>query len=107
MGAVWAVSGNSASPAAGPAVDAHAACDTLDRFDESDYGSSDEDAGEKVLYHWGAAHSLAEAAAIGDPNYEPLAKAIRDSLNQTRRVFEVDAKAERDLAKAREICSSL
>ncbi|GAA3380892.1 hypothetical protein GCM10020367_70030 [Streptomyces sannanensis] len=108
MGAAWAMSADSNSPAAGgtPAADARAACEALDGFDAGKYTEKGS-GGEIALNRYAAAGALSASAAAGDAKYKELAQAIRRSQDRHAQVFEFDATVKKDLDQAREICRGL
>ncbi|CAL9350946.1 hypothetical protein SUDANB106_00467 [Streptomyces sp. enrichment culture] len=105
VGAAWALTGGSGGEG-GPEADARAACGVLERFEESEYAEKGP-AGEAALNRWGAAQALSAAAAAGDERYEPLAEALRKSYHRVLSAFEFDARAKKDLERARGICADL
>ncbi|MCI0382847.1 hypothetical protein [Streptomyces sp. CNQ085] len=105
FGAAWALTGGSGGEG-GPAADARAACDVLERFGESRY-AEEGPAGEAALNRWGAAQALSASAAAGDERYEPLAEALRKSHHRVLSTFGFDARAKKDLERARGICADL
>ncbi|MFH0245604.1 hypothetical protein ACGRHY_25010 [Streptomyces sp. HK10] len=105
VGAAWALTVESGG-ARGPEADARAACGALERFDESRYTDKGP-AGEAALNRWGAAQALSASAAAGDERFEPLAEALRRAHHRFNSVFEFDARAKKDLERARGICADL
>lgn len=107
-GTAWALSGSGEDPgiSSGPAADAQGACAALAGFDESKYAVRG-DEGEVALYRWNGAVVLSGAAAAADPEYKPLADALRRASNRHQRVFGFDAQVKKDIAKSRKICADL
>ncbi|WUH90181.1 hypothetical protein OG900_08730 [Streptomyces sp. NBC_00433] len=108
VGVGWALSGGGGAPAAGsnPAGDARAACRALDGFDESKFTAKGPE-GDIALNRYAAAGALSTSAAAGNPEYKPLAQAIRRSQDRHAQVFDFDAQVKQDLAEARRICGTL
>ncbi|MEU8435217.1 hypothetical protein AB0F18_20285 [Streptomyces sp. NPDC029216] len=107
VGAAWAMSAGSNSPAGETsAADARAACEALDGFDAGKYTEKGP-AGEIAVNRYAAAGALSASAAAGDAKYKELAQAIRRSQDRHAQVFDFDATAKKDLDQAREICRGL
>ncbi|GGY50417.1 hypothetical protein [Streptomyces omiyaensis] len=107
VGAAWALTSGSGTPAAGtPAADARAACRALEGFDEAKYVDRGP-AGETAVNRYAAAGTLSAAAAAGDPAYKELAETIRRSQDRHQQVFDFDATVRKDLARARALCADL
>ncbi|MGO4422557.1 hypothetical protein AB4Z54_28585 [Streptomyces sp. MCAF7] len=105
VGVAWAVSGDSsANDAAGDARDA---CHALSGFEPSDYATKGSK-GEIALNRFGAAIVLSAAAAAGDAQYKPLAKALLMVQNQHARTFDFgNSEVKKNLDKAHQICDDL
>ncbi|MCT2593435.1 hypothetical protein LHJ74_26605 [Streptomyces sp. N2-109] len=108
VGAAWAITGDEGESTSktGPAADARGACDALAGFDESKYPAKG-DEGLVALNRWNGAITLSAAAAAGDPAYKSLSESLSRAQQRHARLFEFDAKAKKDLAKARRICADI
>ncbi|MFD0312924.1 hypothetical protein [Streptomyces flavalbus] len=106
VGVAWALSGEDTATG-GAAADARAACQALDGFEESDY-TVDGARGEIAVNRFAAATVLSAAAAAGDPEYKPLAQALREARDRHAQTFDLaDATVRKPLRTARDLCADL
>jgi hypothetical protein len=106
VGVAWAVSGDDSSShdAAGDARDA---CRALSGFDTSKY-TDDGPRGDTARNRFAAAIALSAAAAAGDSQYKPFAKAMLQAQNQHVRTFDfANSEVKKNLDEARGICRDL
>ncbi|WP_139238376.1 hypothetical protein [Streptomyces aidingensis] len=106
VGVAWALGDSGGGPldaGGGAEADARDACEVLARFDEERFFDED-DAGRIASYRFGLVVGLAEAAAVGDAEYEPLAEAMRTAQAGIANAGDLDGEAGQALADAREFC---
>ncbi|MDX3232225.1 hypothetical protein [Streptomyces sp. ME19-01-6] len=108
VGVAWAVSGDGdASSSNDAAGDARDACRALSGFEPSDYVTKGSK-GEIAMNRFGATIVLSAAAAAGDAQYKPLAKALLIVQNRHAATFDFgDSEVKKNLDKARQICRDL
>jgi hypothetical protein len=99
--AAWALSGSSTGE--GAVTDAEAACAAIGRT-----GRVDPTARDGGYERWGAAAAMARAAAVAEPQYEPLAEALRRPIDIVARTFEASGpEFDQAMAQARQACADL
>ncbi|HVV13767.1 hypothetical protein [Amycolatopsis sp.] len=98
VGLGWALSGSSPDN-----TDVTAACDAVARTESIDPTSQ-----YAAYLRWGGASSLASAAAEADPQYKPLADALRAPLDIVARTFQASGpQYDAAISAARQACTSV
>ncbi|MEU6587781.1 hypothetical protein ABZ923_00840 [Streptomyces sp. NPDC046881] len=107
VGVAWALGGGDGAGYSGAAGDARHACDALEGFHETD--DTAKGAKRDIAFNrLAAAGVLSDAAAAGDPEFKPLAEAVRRVLNQQMRFADFsEPEAKKELKAARSVCAGL
>ncbi len=103
MGGAWLLTSTSGGES-GAAADAELACELVARTPE--ISMTEDDVSD--LHRWGAASTLAMAAAEADPSYERLAETLRKPVHVVQRTFEAGGpEYEQAMRDAQAACADL